>query len=1540
MKNYVKRLAFLLAATLMLASFNAEAATKVRSKKDKGDSEELQAKQLRSVYDLQQNTVSNVQFYTTNYGIFGFNISQSGGIGGGYWPRGSVNQYIFGGGVWFAAQKPNPSITDQVQYRKYVEVSYNPNSGTSWMVPGRIEDGDNVDPNDIETYRTYFSIDFKADGTPLDPSVQGNWPVWDASREAKDTLKKNRYFGYFIKDNAERNRTTYPKGPAYISEEDIFCTFKDTDLNRYEGGVAQRKKEGYPLRLQYEHTIYSWGFGDYRDFIFLRYDITNLSNDTLRECWLAPVMDVDIAVAPNTRRGADNDRVRYHSTDTTLNLAYQWTNPDLGERGRGFGYLGFDFLESPAVQIAYREDDIKDSLGNVIGKKKTPIIVEGYSGFVRKDSAFYHNSSQLGLRTFRNWSIDDDKLADEARYDFMSLGQREGETGPGDKRFMMATGPFHMRPKDTVRVIVGIILANAAKGADADGTEADIAELIRKDKFAQAVYDNNFQAPMPPDASVITNWTPLNNAIQLTWDSTAELSVDPYENGLDFMGFRIYRARRTNLDTFDLNIIEGNNQYPSGKGPLGWKELASYQMRPPFWKSPYRGGMDESNTRMPFIDQIWVLGPSIVQENGINKFDTMAIKVMRIPFGTQPISEVQVYNQTGIYAPVLTSIDTSALSRPWGAFFNKLAKEDGLNFDAPIQTKLTWPSKNYKLFNEALIGTVKLNPALMAYNPLYFREVATTIDTAYFNAFIRNKSDGIVGPTDTIPEFTDDKGHVHPQQIIRTRIDSVYQLSTGRWLNSDFVVNVLIPRDINQVLRDPNHIVSIQESIYEWVKSGYAKIEFPQIEENADLRYNYIAPYMREITNNRTFTDIGDDNKNGYIDTDENPIKTEKLLNNIDYYYKVLAFDEGDYNQPTPIKLNSAQEGRPNFIQTTPKSAPVSKNSQFVISITPEDSAKFGGIYNFQAFPVDQERVNQLLSGHTLELEFQPLWRRYEAKFPGRNEQDALKFGLYQQRLKLTDLTTGKTLYDAGYMFETQPCDLSFREAFTENAGSYIWADSAIVDPIRGDTNTFALRDNRESLLRSGTFTTGNFRDKGYCYSTYFNSDVYGTLGFSFDYTMKQFGGWYRPDLTTLDSYNSYVAGKSISTPLGIADNGGSKLDEDVILKTQEVAYDYYYNALLAAGFNNGPGEYELEFLPGGTEKMTLEWGAENAKQTDEFTVPYLNVRMRNISTYNRPALNNVNDSVLVRYPLEMPHIEIPMAFTDVINPQTGAVLLSKKLYPDPRNFLAKGAHYDSLESNKFIGKFNIAASGYVNVRDYKPLQAKNYVARPAAEPYRSATNTYVGTQGRYYLTGTSTRGNQIDFTHTINVGGINFGLIYANVWTNSWGLNFGSRITNYTFGKDFEAGDKIVLKTIGGAQGMPLPGAKIRINVTPIDTTTKNITDDMMDEVGVTPNPYVISHIGQKSPYDSQIFFTKLPTRCTIQIYTVAGDLVRTLEHDAFTSPLGAKESVEVWDILTVNGTRSASQGFVAVITTPDGAQTYKTFSVILGGFRLSSEE
>ena len=185
---------------ILITSVNLNANIKKTSKNKR---EQIQRTPTQT-FDLQKNTVSNFQFPVTNYGILFLDVAQN--RGGGYWPRGSLNQYFFGGGIWFASQKwvmrdtiirdaeGNPIDTiAKKTLAKLCELSYNPNSGLSWMVPGSIDDGDEIDNTDIKKYRVYFSTDFRTnDGVPFDENDGPNWPLWDTNPE--DTLKNDRYF--------------------------------------------------------------------------------------------------------------------------------------------------------------------------------------------------------------------------------------------------------------------------------------------------------------------------------------------------------------------------------------------------------------------------------------------------------------------------------------------------------------------------------------------------------------------------------------------------------------------------------------------------------------------------------------------------------------------------------------------------------------------------------------------------------------------------------------------------------------------------------------------------------------------------------------------------------------------------------------------------------------------------------------------------------------------------------------------------------------------------------------------------------------------------------------------------------------------------------------------------------------------------------------------------------------------------------------------------------------------------------------------------
>ncbi len=1519
-----KKVILTLLAILLIGSTAAFAEIATISKKAKDKKETIEdknqiQKEYTRVFDLQKNSVSNIEFYTTNYGIFGLDVKNS--VGGGIWPRGSQNQYIFGGGIWFAAQKQRVGSSDPNDLKKLVEVSYNPNSGTSWFVPGRIEEGDPLNQDDILLHRTLFSTDFKGDGTPLVAADKYNWPIWDDS--AADTLKKNRYFGHYIANTSQRDIATFTKGPSFISGEDIFATYKDTDLSYFEGGVAKMTQEGYPLRLQYEQTIYSWGFGDYKDFIFLRYEMINMNEKALKHCWLAPVMDVDIALTTNSRGGASNDRVKFFDLDETLNLAIQWSNSDQGERARGFGYLGFDFLESPAVDA---------------------------NGDLRKDKRVYTNGEQLGLVTFRNWSIEEDKQESEERYNFISSTLREGDTGPGDKRFLMATGPFNMQPGDTARVIVGIILASTSKGSDADGTVEDMEELIRKDKFAQQVYDNNFQAPTPPGRSNITDYKVTSHGIEFQWDETSELSIDPWEKGLAFMGFKIFRARRTNLDTFDVNVVAGAGAYPRGKGPYGWKQIAKWELPKPFYKSYIRAGGNQNNLEMPLIDSMEVVG-AYTDYNG-KVIDTMAIRVMRVINGGLMLPKETVFSQIKSAKPFLAAVDTSIYSAPWGKEYLKMLQENEVDFSNGAFTYED--SRRITLFDSVMVGVIKLNKALVPYNPLFYKRTTAQVNTAYLDSLLKLRyfADGIIGKLQYLT-FYDSATQKKSYDTIRITVDTVYKLTTLKKIIiggiSYNVIDKLVPQPISQQTSDLAQVKEVLDSVYYYLANGLAKTEFPNWEQSLRARKQVIVPYMAEQTKNRTFIDIGDDNKDGKLEKNNDPAKNEGLTNNVPYYYKVLAYDEGDYTQPTPTKVNDGSEGLPNLFGAQPSANSVSEDPDIQVIITPEDSLKLGGLYNFKMYSLDKDRLLQNFAGHDLELTFTPIWNEQSVTFTGRS--DATTFGLYQSRVKLVDLNTDNVLFDAFVSYEDQPCTVPYRGSFTEDAASFVLADTVVVDSVSGAQITFGTQFDREIRTRSGKFSTGTFRDAdpAYCYTLATLAPAYGTLGFSFDFTMHQYGGRFRPDSLTLTT--AKMPGEDAVTPINFIDDMSRVKETGRVMTTQQVGVDYTVSAgyTVDGSFNNGPGEYEVEFLPGGKETLNIEWGTTQ-KQTAEFDCDYLTIKVTNKTKFKRVSENGI-DSVEVHYPTSIPAIDLPLYV--VQNPYAAMQdAFPARYFPDPRNLGYGGVDRLNPKTNEFIGKHNLVPFGWVNLDkeptkyNTNPLTINKEITRSNYSPYNddNVNVSGLGKQNKYYLTGKSKDGaNTIYFTHTLNIGGIQFGIDYANMGKTNSKVEMWTPIPSAEYapgnGPDFQVGDKITLKTYGGALGLPMPGAKVLFRINNPKGNNGEYTNELLDGVQVVPNPYFITHDGQKSPYDASIYFTKLPKECTISIYTVNGELVKTLDHKDIDNAKQSQAAVAVWDLLSFNGQRVQSQAFVAHIKSADGAETIRNFSVVVGGFRLITE-
>ncbi len=103
------------------------------------------------------------------------------------------------------------------------------------------------------------------------------------------------------------------------------------------------------------------------------------------------------------------------------------------------------------------------------------------------------------------------------------------------------------------------------------------------------------------------------------------------------------------------------------------------------------------------------------------------------------------------------------------------------------------------------------------------------------------------------------------------------------------------------------------------------------------------------------------------------------------------------------------------------------------------------------------------------------------------------------------------------------------------------------------------------------------------------------------------------------------------------------------------------------------------------------------------------------------------------------------------------------------------------------------------------------------------------------------------------------------------------------------------------------------------------------LDNIKVVPNPYVASARWEiKNPFNSgrgprSIHFTHLPAKCTIRIFTVNGELVKTIEHD---EPYN--DGSEYWDLLTKDNLGVSYGVYIYHVDAPGVGQKIGKFAII----------
>ncbi|MBN2354818.1 T9SS type A sorting domain-containing protein, partial [candidate division KSB1 bacterium] len=105
---------------------------------------------------------------------------------------------------------------------------------------------------------------------------------------------------------------------------------------------------------------------------------------------------------------------------------------------------------------------------------------------------------------------------------------------------------------------------------------------------------------------------------------------------------------------------------------------------------------------------------------------------------------------------------------------------------------------------------------------------------------------------------------------------------------------------------------------------------------------------------------------------------------------------------------------------------------------------------------------------------------------------------------------------------------------------------------------------------------------------------------------------------------------------------------------------------------------------------------------------------------------------------------------------------------------------------------------------------------------------------------------------------------------------------------------------------------------------TTLTPSESDLEKVTVVPNPFYRSSGFQLAGDVKLIQFVNLSQTCTIEIYTVRGDLVKTIEHNDPGS------GVAVWNQISDYGQYVKSGMYFFRVTNPQGASKMGKFAIV----------
>lgn len=245
----------------------------------------------------------------------------------------------------------------------------------------------------------------------------------------------------------------FPMAPQVPrSDMDMWCCFCDSN-------PANHISPGRPLGIDVYLTVCGYDDSVAQDFFYLKYQLANSSGDSIRDAYFGMALDPDIGNATDDMVGLILDHTYVVGQET------------IQVQNTGFAY-DYDNYEAPSSSW----------------ESGTP----GTVAVMLLDSP-----DSLGLTAFKRFTLSVEPLNDSGQY--LSLAGYNYQTGayepydsidtsPGDKRMLLATGPFDLAP-DSVLTFWYAVIGSPFGDSGQAPSERDTSELALRCKWARLYWD-------------------------------------------------------------------------------------------------------------------------------------------------------------------------------------------------------------------------------------------------------------------------------------------------------------------------------------------------------------------------------------------------------------------------------------------------------------------------------------------------------------------------------------------------------------------------------------------------------------------------------------------------------------------------------------------------------------------------------------------------------------------------------------------------------------------------------------------------------------------------------------------------------------------------------------------------------------------------------------------------------------------------------------------------------------------------------------------